>query len=55
MKKISKDYDCALVFGAAEKDKGEIYKGVYIGKYRKIHLTDYEKNLFERETENSVF
>jgi len=59
---LSKEYSCTIVFGLAEKENGKIYntavivsKGKYIGKYRKIHLTDFEKKLFDRGTENLVF
>ncbi|WP_367924810.1 carbon-nitrogen hydrolase family protein [uncultured Ruthenibacterium sp.] len=59
---LSKEYACTIVFGLAEKENGKFYntavvvsKGKYIGKYRKIHLSDFEKKLFERGTENLVF
>lgn len=58
---LSKEYACTLIFGLAELENGRIYntavivsKGRYIGKYRKIHLTDYEKSVFDRGTENAV-
>lgn len=59
---ISKEYDCTIIFGIAEKENEKIYntavivsKGKYIGKYRKIHLSDFEKKLFERGNENQIF
>lgn len=32
-----------------------VSKGRYIGKYRKIHLSDFEKTLFDRGSANPVF
>ena len=62
MQRLSEKYDCTLVFGLAEKENGKIYntavvvsKGMYIGKYRKIHLSDFENNFFECGTKNEVF
>ena len=62
MLSLSKRRDCALVFGLAEEDNGKIYntavvvdRGRFIGRYRKIHLTDYEKRFFDRGTQNEVF
>ncbi len=59
---MSKKYDCTIVFGIAEKDNGKIYntavivsKGKYIGKYRKIHLSDFEKTLFDSGNSNCIF
>lgn len=59
---LSKEYDCTIIFGIAEKENEKIYntavivsKGKYIGKYRKIHLSDFEKTLFERGNENQIF
>jgi predicted amidohydrolase len=46
----------------AEMDDNKIYntaviidRGSYVGKYRKIHLSDFEKTLFERGNKNGVF
>ncbi len=62
MIRLSKEYDCALVFGMAEKEEGLIFntavvvnQGEYIGKYRKIHLTNYEKEMFCSGNSNNVF
>lgn len=62
MLRISKEYSCTIVFGLAEKENQNIYntavivsKGRYIGRYRKIHLSDFEKKLFDRGNENPVF
>lgn len=59
---LSRQYGCTLVFGIAEKEGGAVYntavmvsKGRYLGKYRKIHLTDFEKKLFSPGTENTIF
>ena len=62
MTALSKQYGCTLIFGVAEADGGEVYntavvvnQGKYLGKYRKIHLSDFEKRYFESGTENPVF
>lgn len=62
MTEMSEKYSCTIVFGIAEKDDSRIYntavivsKGKYIGKYRKIHLSDFEKTLFDRGNSNCVF
>lgn len=59
---MSKKYDCTIVFGIAEEDSDKIYntavivsKGKYIGKYRKIHLSDFEKTLFDSGNLNCIF
>lgn len=59
---LSEKYSCTIVFGLAEKENENIFntavivsKGKYIGKYRKIHLSDYEKKLFERGDKNQIF
>lgn len=57
---LSRAHDCTIVFGLAE---GEgiyntavvVSRGSYVGKYRKIHLSDLEKKLFDRGRENPVF
>ena len=55
MRALSQQYGCTLVFGLAERDADRVYntavvvsKGRYVGKYRKIHLSDFEKKLFDR-------
>lgn len=52
---------CAILFGIAEEEEGRIYdtavaveRGRFIGRYRKIHLSDLEKRVFARGTENPV-
>ena len=62
MRALSQQYGCTLVFGLAERDADRVYntavvvsKGRYVGKYRKIHLSDFEKKLFDRGGENRVF
>ncbi|WP_244834926.1 carbon-nitrogen hydrolase family protein [Clostridium sp. BJN0001] len=62
MKKISKKHNCAIIFGMPELENNKIYNTAvivdnnkYIGKYRKIHLSDLEKKLFSRGKENKVF
>lgn len=59
---LSKQYACTLLFGIAEKELNQVFntavmvsKGKYIGKYRKIHLSDFEKKYFSRGNENTVF
>ena len=60
---LSKRHSCTIIFGLAEGEGNEkiyntavvVSKGRYIGKYRKIHLSDFEKKLFDRGTENLVF
>lgn len=62
MKDLSLKYNCTIIFGMAEIDNWKIYntsvvvdEGNYIGKYRKIHLSDFEKKLFTKGSINSVF
>lgn len=62
MLSLSRQYGCTLVFGIAEKEGEAVYntaavvsKGRYLGKYRKIHLSDFEKKLFSPGTENKIF
>lgn len=62
MLELSEKHHCAILFGVPEKTKDGLYNtaavvknGKYIGKYRKIHLSDLEKRLFNRGTENPVF
>lgn len=62
MAALSEKYNCTLIFGLAEKSEKNIYntavvvsKGKYVGKYRKIHLSDFEKGFFERGNGNKVF
>ncbi len=59
---IAKTYSCAIVAGVAEEENGELFNSVvvvdrngYVGKYRKIHLTRYEKKFFSRGHERPVF
>lgn len=59
---LSQKYGCMIIFGLAEKENDKIFntavivnKGEYIGKYRKIHLSNYEKRLFDKGEENKVF
>ncbi len=59
---LSKQYSCTIIFGLAEREKEKVFntavvvsKGRYIGKYRKIHLSDFEKKLFDRGNENVIF
>lgn len=59
---LSGRYGRTVVFGLAEKEGDRIYntavivsKGRYIGKYRKIHLSDFEKKYFDPGQENAVF
>lgn len=60
--RLSREYHCAIVAGLPEWEKGKIYnsavvvsEGEFIGKYRKIHLSDFEKNFFEKGNQCSVF
>jgi predicted amidohydrolase len=59
---LSKSNKCGIIAGIAEIDGDKIYntaviidRGSYVGKYRKIHLSDFEKSLFERGNKNGVF
>lgn len=59
---LSKQHSCTIIFGMAEKEHENVFntavivsKGKYIGKYRKIHLSDFEKKVFDRGNENLVF
>lgn len=59
---LSQKYQCGLIGGVPELDGGKVYntaviaeKGRLIGKYRKIHLSDWEKNFFEHGCEAPVF
>lgn len=62
MMNLSKQHACAIIFGMAELEQNKVYNtavvvdnGHYIGKYRKIHLTNYEKTLFDKGNTNDVF
>lgn len=62
MRQLSEKYNCTILFGMAEAQGDKLYntavvvhKGGYIGKYRKIHLSDFEKKLFDKGTDNGVF
>lgn len=62
MLELSRQYACTIVFGLAEREGEKIFntavvasKGRYLGKYRKIHLSDFEKKLFDGGSENVVF
>lgn len=59
---MSRENHCAIIFGQAEAAEDGIYNtavvvkdGQYIGKYRKVHLSDFEKKLFEPGHCNPVF
>lgn len=59
---LSRRYACTIVFGLAEREGEKVFntavvvsKGRYLGKYRKIHRSDFEKKLFDRGNENRVF
>lgn len=59
---LSRRYACTILFGLAEREGEKVFntaavvsKGRYLGKYRKIHLSDFEKKLFDRGRENRVF
>ena len=59
---LSKQFLCTIIFGVAEKDGEKLFntavivsKGRYIGKYRKIHLSDFEKKVFDSGNENKIF
>ena len=62
LKLLSKEKNCGIISGVAEKVNGDIFNtaiilenGDILGKYRKIHLTDYEKTLFNSGKENKTF
>lgn len=59
---LSKNINCTIVFGMAELDDDKIYntacvvsKGKFIGKYRKIHLTDLERKFFSPGNKINIF
>lgn len=60
MQMLSERYRAAILFGMAELDGTHIYNtavavdnGRYVGKYRKVHLSDLEKELFDRGTQTT--
>ncbi len=62
MAKLSGVHHCTIVFGLAEREGTAVYntavvvhQGRYVGKYRKIHLSDFEKQLFTPGNANGVF
>lgn len=62
IKKLSEKFQCIMILGIVERLENKFYntaiiisKGKYIGKYQKIHLSDFEKNFFESGKENKVF
>lgn len=59
---LSKKYKKTIIAGFAELIDDNIYNsalivsiGKYIGKYQKIHLSDFEKNFFTAGNNNNVF
>lgn len=59
---LSRKHHCAILFGLAEVEEGRVYNtavlvqdGRYVGKYRKVHLSDFEKTLFTPGDSNGVF
>ncbi|MDI3534051.1 MAG: hypothetical protein PWQ82_416 [Thermosediminibacterales bacterium] len=62
-KEIAKDYSLYIVFGMVEKDKDKLYntavlvspKGDVIGKYRKTHLNELDKQWAQPGDEIKVF
>lgn len=62
LKNMTLENKKSVIVGVSEKDGEKIYnsaividKGDLIGVYRKIHLTDFEKNFFEAGKENKIF
>lgn len=62
MLKLSKKHNSTIIFGMSEIENKKLYnsavilsKGKYIGKYQKIHLSDYEKRFFTEGFKNQVF
>ena len=62
LEKIAKNNNIYIIGGLSEKEEDKIYNTAvlvgpegYIGKYRKIHLTDFEKNIFDEGNEIKVF
>ena len=54
LRELSREENCTLVFGMPELQDGKVYntavvvnRGEYLGRYRKTHLSDYEKRFFE--------
>ncbi len=61
MMELSQTYNCVIIFGLAEKEENLVYNtavavenGKYLGKYRKVHLSDLEKSLFHRGESNPI-
>ena len=58
---LSRAYNCAMIFGMPEREGNRIYNtavvvdGTYVGKYRKNHLSDFEKRFFDPGREQPVF
>ena len=62
MLELSERHSCIIIYGLAERCNGRIFntaaivsKGRYIGKYRKVHLSDFEKKFFDSGDKNQVF
>ena len=62
MKTLSLELGIAIIFGSAEKEGEHFYnslfcceKGKLVGRYRKMHLTDYEKTVFSAGSKSTVF
>lgn len=62
LKTISAQKQCAIIAGVAERFDGKLFnsavileKGEITGIYRKIHLSNYEKTLFDKGEQNNVF
>ena len=61
MAELSGACGCIIIFGLAERESNSVYNtsvavgnGKYLGKYRKIHLSDLEKKIFKRGESNTV-
>lgn len=62
LKMISKEKQCSIISGVSEKVDKDVFNtaivienGNVLGKYRKIHLSDFEKTLFNSGKENKIF
>lgn len=61
LRELSREENCTLVFGMSELQEGKVYntavvvsRGEYVGRYRKTHLSDYEKRFFEEGSPNDL-
>lgn len=61
MCQLSSKYNCCLIFGIIEKENDNLFntavivnKGQYVDKYRKKHLSDYEKKYYSSGDKETI-